>query len=228
MCLAAHTLYRSEVLSSGKLYHRYTDDFLNSHTFPLSFDPISMNEHQKNLGILEELLENRRDLVEKYFNKPVFTHDIFMAIQHELDTTEVGKLTSNQPIISTTTYPLKSFESCLSFCQVGLLAELINENHIFTLEITSDEAEAMLCCRIEQPLVINKQSKLVYLFDLLSYEKLICFSWQKVMESSGIFLTSSFEPVKSGVLSSSLTKVRNSDRSDYIRIRNKVEEIVKR
>ena len=43
-----------------------------------------------------ELLENRLDLIEKYFVRPSFEHKDYLAMQHELDTTEVGSTTISE------------------------------------------------------------------------------------------------------------------------------------
>lgn len=44
----AHELYQSEVVGDHKLYNRYVNDFLNSHTYIDCVDTAGMNEHNKN------------------------------------------------------------------------------------------------------------------------------------------------------------------------------------
>ena len=86
--LTAYRLYQREVIEQKKLYKRFKDDFINGNTYPKRCDVDGLNEHNKNLGILRELLENRLDLIEKYFVRPSFEHKDYLAMQHELDTTE--------------------------------------------------------------------------------------------------------------------------------------------
>ena len=52
------------MIEQKKLYKRFKDDFINGNTYPKRCDVDGLNEHNKNLGILRELLENR-DRVEQ-------------------------------------------------------------------------------------------------------------------------------------------------------------------
>lgn len=81
--LTAYRLYQREVIEQKKLYKRFKDDFINGNTYPKRCDVDGLNEHNKNLGILRELLENRLDLIEKYFVRPSFEHKDYLAMQHE-------------------------------------------------------------------------------------------------------------------------------------------------
>ena len=146
--LTAYRLYQREVIEQKKLYKRFKDDFINGNTYPKRCDVDGLNEHNKNLGILRELLENRLDLIEKYFVRPSFEHKDYLAMQHELDTTEVGSTTiSEAPHIK----PL-TLDSNVSSEMFEGLAKVLNDTHVFTTSVTVEQVEAMLALKLSSPL----------------------------------------------------------------------------
>ena len=60
--LTAYRLYQREVIEQKKLYKRFKDDFINGNTYPKRCDVDGLNEHNKNLGILDRswLHHNKR------------------------------------------------------------------------------------------------------------------------------------------------------------------------
>lgn len=144
----AYRLYQKEVIEEKKLYKRFKDDFINGNTYPKRCDVDGLNEHNKNLGILKELLDNRCDLVEKYFVRSSFEHKDYLAMQHELDTTEVGFTCTSEV---THLKPL-TLDSNVSSEMFAGLAKVLNDTHVFTTRVTSEQVEAMLALKLSIPL----------------------------------------------------------------------------
>lgn len=184
--LTAYRLYQREVIEQKKLYKRFKDDFINGNTYPKRCDVDGLNEHNKNLGILRELLENRLDLIEKYFVRPSFEHKDYLAMQHELDTTEVGSTTiSEAPHIK----PL-TLDSNVSSEMFEGLAKVLNDTHVFTTSVTVEQVEAMLALKLSSPLKADVNRKVVTFFDALRSHNLIANNWQKIIADSGFFISS--------------------------------------
>lgn len=95
----AQTSYLEEVEKGKKVYGRYVKDFLNSHRYSGSWDVRVMNEHRKNMGMVEDLLETRPDLVEKYFLKEDMTEEDINILIHELNTTEVTVIRATHTVV---------------------------------------------------------------------------------------------------------------------------------
>lgn len=182
----AYRLYQKEVIEEKKLYKRFKDDFINGNTYPKRCDVDGLNEHNKNLGILKELLGNRRDLVETYFVKSKFEHEDYLAMQHELDTTEVGTISISEvkPI-----RPL-TLDSNVSSEMFAGLAKVLNDTHVFTTNVTEQQVEAMLALKLASPLKADVNRKVVIFFDALRSHNLIANNWQKMIADSGFFISS--------------------------------------
>ena len=88
----AYKKYQEEVATEEKLYNRYVLDFCNENIFLYSVkEDITveeLNKRNKNYNIVTTLLQERSDLVEKYFNRPSFSLDDFQELSKEFNTTE--------------------------------------------------------------------------------------------------------------------------------------------
>ncbi len=182
----AYRLYQKEVIEEKKLYKRFKDDFINGNTYPKRCDVDGLNEHKKNLGILKELLNNRHDLVEKYFVRPSFEYKDYLTMQHELDTTEVGYACTSEV---THLKPL-TLDSNVSSEMFAGLAKVLNDTHVFTTRVTSEQVEAMLALKLSSPLKADVNRKVVTFFDALRSHNLIANNWQKMIADSGSFISS--------------------------------------
>lgn len=206
----AYRLYQKEVIEENKLYKRFKNDFINSNTYPKRCDVDGLNEHNKNLGVLKELLDNRRDLVDKYFLKPSFEHEDYLAMQHELDTTEVGSTCPSE------FSPIKhlTLDSNVSSEMFAGLAKVLNDTHVFTTRVTAEQVKAMLALKLLSPLKADVNRKVVTFFDALRSHNLIANNWQKMMADSGLFVSSaSNDPITYSSISTLLGATKkNEDR----------------
>lgn len=241
----AQTTYSKEVEKEKKVYDRYVKDFLNSHCYSGSWDVRVMNEHRKNLGIVEDLLETRQDLVEKYFKKKeALSEECIHALIHELNTTEVPEKQTipNALSLKKRTADERKDDSTDSLVKVGgisslqlvkvdglteRIAKIVNELKLFREKVNESQIQELFDCVQEKPLVARNNREVAYFFDSLCEHGLICKQWQEVVATYQLVRSSTGKAMKSSDLSSALCKAKASDRSIYTCIRNMVKEITK-
>lgn len=199
---AAHELYQSEVIGFGKLYNRYTSDFLNNHTYTDRVDAAGMNEHKKNFHIMEELLIIRKDLVQKYFVREKPCDSDYSIMHQEFNTTQ---LSSHSDVSSTScSLPVAllskpDFQCCFNSKQIKLITHSANEAHLFSPIVLEAEVKALFACCLEHPLKSACNRRVAFFFDALCEQKLISARWQHVIDTNGLVLSSA----KNGLLNSS-------------------------
>jgi hypothetical protein len=72
LCKSAYEQYQCEIINGNKLYHRFVNGLLYSNQLIDSTKLQNWECHVNNLLTLQELLTDRKDLVERYFLKPSF------------------------------------------------------------------------------------------------------------------------------------------------------------
>ena len=107
-------------------------------------------------------------------------------MQHELDTTEVGFTCTSEV---THLKPL-TLDSNVSSEMFAGLAKVLNDTHVFTTRVTSEQVEAMLALKLSSPLKADVNRKVVTFFDALRSHNLIANNWQKMIADSGSFISS--------------------------------------
>lgn len=151
----AYELYQSEVIGSSKLYHRYVNDFPNSHTYTDCVVVAGTNEHKKNFHIMEELLTIRKVLVQKYFEKENLCNSDFFAMHQEFNSTQQSP-NPEKSIASTSfsvTFTLKpNFQCFFNSIQTTLIVNSANEAHLFSSNVSETEVKVLLTCCLEHPL----------------------------------------------------------------------------
>ena len=194
----AYKKYQDEVVTGAKLYDRYVFDFCNENIFLNNVgEEISveeLNRRNNNYHIVATLLQNRYDLVEKYFNPPDFSLNDFQALNKEFNTTglpikdeslkgesKLGKEKTESRSIVGKENP---FNCNLNKDAIRLLTNCVNETHIFTTEITPKILEDFFYCRLEGALKSNNNRLLAYFMTQLSLYKRITFEWQSVIANN--------------------------------------------
>lgn len=223
----AYKLYQSEVIGDGKLYHRYVNDFLNSHTYTDRIDAAGKNEHKKNFYIMEEFLTVRQDLVQRYFIKKNLCHFDFLAMHQEFNTTQPH---SGNPAIldsfSTTSAFNLDFQCYFNSVQISLITHSANEVHLFSSNVSEAEMKAFFACCLEHPLKSACNRKVAFFFDTLCKYKLISTRWQHVIDKNGLILSSANNVLlNSSKLSSALNEAKQNDGCVYRAIGLRVQEI---
>ena len=111
---------------------------MKSHTYTDRTDAAGKNEHTKNLGIMCELLNDRADLVEKYFVLPTFEIDDYLAMQLELDTAEVLSCYNDLIDHKNSFVSERNFQCYFTSLQLDLLTEYVNELHLSFSDVTNE------------------------------------------------------------------------------------------
>ena len=84
----AKTVYLHDVVSGGKQYHRYVDDFVNGHRYIDCDHAACRNCHEMNIHIVKGLLTEYARFVQICFATPNFTFDECMKLKRMYDTSE--------------------------------------------------------------------------------------------------------------------------------------------
>ncbi len=224
----AFEMHKKEVLQEKKLYRRFTEDFLNSNYFIDCPFAVCKNQHKKNFCILQDLLENRWDIVEIFFHKKVFNEEDCREAITMYNTTSapvVRRYNDNAPppTEDTNTRP---FESYFDNNQLSLIAQLANEVHLFTETVSVDDIRQLFGCTLQRPLQATNNRLLAYFFDQLSESGLVCFKWQSVLvKCRQVHSSTSGTPFTASKLSSATNKAKGTNRSVYQHIRKAVQKI---
>ncbi len=245
MMKEAQATYVKEVMNEQKVYVRYMSDFLNSHRYCGSRDVRMMNKHRKNMGMIEDLLKFRRDLVEKYFANGSMGESEINTLIYELNTTEIPNSQIREANSSSIDTHVEAHQkmhqrvSCRDNCsvsslqlvkRVGLLEHIVtamNGLRLFTEKVEVAQIQNLFDGLMEKPLIARNNREFAYFFDALCENQLICKQWQDVLASQRLILSSTGKELKSSDLSSALCKAKMSDRSIYTSIKSMVKEIAK-
>lgn len=216
----AHELYQTEVIRGGKLYNRYVNDFLNSHTYTDCVDAAGKNEHNKNFHIMKELLTIRKDLVQKYFAREKLCDSDYSIMHHEFNTTQLSS-NSEMSIVSDSfpiTFTSKpDFQCYFNPIQIRLLTQSVNKAHLFSSDVTEIEITALFACCLKRPLKSACNRKVAFFFDSLCEHKLISTRWQHAIDKNGLILSSSGKNVllNSSKLSTALNEAKQNGGCAY-------------
>lgn len=225
----AYELYQSEVIRSGKLYNRYVSDFLNSHTYTDRIDAIGKNEHKKNFHIMEELLTIRKDLVHKYFAKEKLCDSDFLIMHQEFNTTQqfsIFNISNTSGSIQVVDTPKPDFQCCFNSVQIRLITHSFNEVQLFTSNVSEAEVKALFACSLKHPLKSACNRRVAFFFDALCEYKLISARWQRVIDKTGLILSSSKDTLlNSSKLSSALNEAKQNGGCVYRTIALYVQKI---
>lgn len=225
----AHELYQSEVIGDRKLYNRYVNDFLNSHTYTDRADARGMNEHKKNFHIMEELLIVRKDLVQKYFTIEKLYYADYLIMHQEFNTTQQSPSfevsTAAAPLLVTFTSK-PDFQCNFNLAQIRLIVHSANEAHLFSHYVSEAEIKALFICRLEHPLKSACNRRVAFFFDALCEHKLITARWQHVIDKNGLILSSAKNVLlNSSKLSTALNEAKQNYGCVYRAIKLRVQEI---
>lgn len=225
----AHELYQSEVIGNRKLYNRYVNDFLNSHTYTDYVDAARMNEHKKNFYIMKELLTIRKDLVQKYFAREKLCDSDYSIMHQEFNTTQ---LSSHSDVSSTScSLPVAllskpDFQCCFNSKQIKLITHSANEAHLFSPIVLEAEVKALFACCLEHPLKSACNRRVAFFFDALCEQKLISARWQHIIDKNEAILSSAKNVLlNNSKLSTALNEAKQNDGCVCRTIELRVQEI---
>lgn len=81
----ARELYLQDVMTGGKRYGRYVDDFINSHRYIDCNSAVCRNCHEMNIHIIRGLLLDCTSLVKSLFTAETFSFEECMALKQKYD-----------------------------------------------------------------------------------------------------------------------------------------------
>lgn len=82
----ARTLYLRDVVADSKQYHRYVEDFVNSHRYIDCNHAMCRNCHEMNIHILKGMLYDCAHLVQPLFAATDFSFEKCMEVKQTYDT----------------------------------------------------------------------------------------------------------------------------------------------
>lgn len=212
-------VYRKEVIGRGKLYRRFTADFLNGHRHTDAVCAAGKNAHETATGTMADLFNNRPDLVKAYFSKPGLTRADAEEMITELDTgrpDRTGEADGGRP----------GFMASLSDSQKAALAALASRFKIFRGTISADDISSLLDCRAGKPLKAANNRRVAVLFDELAAARLIERDWQKVIAANGLIISSATDaPLGRSSISSALAEARAEKTAAITAIRKGVRQV---
>lgn len=218
LCKSAYEQYKCEIINGNKLYHRFVNGLLYSNQVIDSKNPEDWKRHVENLLTLQELLTDRRDLVERYFQKPSFALADYEQMMNEFNT--VDSDVRSQPSV------LGHFNEA----QFIRITQFVNEKHkderLFHKIVTVEEIKGLFCCNLKQPLRAGNNSKLALFLNYFLEEGLITWKWQKLIEQHHLLLSSvNARELTSKAISVYLTKAKQRQSGKYRPFLSLVKEL---
>lgn len=203
----AYAEFQNQFVTGRKTYQRYVTDFI-SFNLPLDCSDIdSWKQHSMNINRMFDLLTNRRDLVQKYFSQDSLTRQDIQAMNREFDTTEVVVEKSNDYGAMAAFQPTSL--SYFNDHQLSLIADMVNEAHLFVEDVTKEDMESFFSCSLDRPLQVTNNGLAALFLDCLRSEHLISHDWQKIVADYQLLCSSkTMKVLKRTDISTSLSEYR--------------------
>ena len=221
-------MYKSEVVTGGKLYKLFAEDFLNSHHHTDRRDAAGLNEHRKNLGILKGILFTRKDLLVQFSEVGTPDDATLKDLLHLYYTTEAPP---GQEAGAAVSIPSKQNHSlslgcCLDNDQLSLIADCANEARVFVEVLDASILRSLLDGKLLVPLRSRNNRMLAYLFDQLCRHGLILPRWQNLLEQAGSILgPKGNKPLRHEQFSNALTHAKNTPNSMQKKILECIQKV---
>lgn len=142
----AKTVYLHDVVSGGKQYHRYVDDFVNGHRYIDCDHAACRNCHEMNIHIVKGLLTEYARFVQICFATPNFTFDECMKLKRMYDTSE-SLPPLGPPHIDRPADLSLSFGCDFTPEQMESIVACANTYHLFCVSVRIEDMEALFACK---------------------------------------------------------------------------------
>lgn len=160
-----------------------------------------------NINSMFDLLANRKDLVLKYFSQDGLTRHEFQKLHREFNTTETVAEESNE--YGAADYVPTNL-SYFNDIQLSLIADMVNEAHLFVSDVTKEDMEKFFSCSLDRPLQVSNNGLAALFLDCLRSEHLISHNWQKVLADYQLLCSyKTMKVLKRTDISTSLSEYRN-------------------
>ena len=226
MLSEARELYLQEVITDGKRYDRYVEDWMNSHRYIDCDKAVCRNCHEMNIHIVKSLLTDYADLVKPLFTADSFSFEECMDLKRMYDTSGSLPNTDRRRVEEPISDPPLSFGCNFSREQMAGIVSCANTYHLFCFSTCIEDMEALFACKEGFRIRVNNLRHVAILFDALLENSLIQSRWQSVLDK-GRFLQSKDgrRSVSATSLSSALSAVRKNRTSVAVGIRRAVERL---
>lgn len=188
--------------------------FLDGHHYADGRNAAGRNVHRKALGAVGILLQERSDLVKRFFSRPSLeVSDVDKMIV--LVYTERRDDENPEPGISKTA-SMKQVQELRLSCAIRtedmpLLADCANDAGFFEEKVTARDMSDLMHGTLTTPLVSVNLMGIAYFFDCLCAMNLISHRWQTVLERNGsILLQGKNKPQSRSNFSSALNRARSN------------------
>lgn len=212
--LEAHKEYQDYVVAGVMTPRVFALQFLDGHYYAEDGNAIDKNVHRKAMGVINILLLERTDLVERFLSKPSLESQeidkvIFLIYTEERDDETLKEEDCIRNTVKSNN--VLSLNCRLKEEDMVLLAECANNASFFKSKIDAATISDLLNCRLSVPLVADNLMGLAYFFDQLSAIRLIGRNWQTTLERCGaILLQGGDKPQRHENYASALSRARRS------------------
>ncbi|MGO5517509.1 hypothetical protein ACTQXG_19410 [Parabacteroides distasonis] len=219
----AKAVYLHDVVTCGKQYRRYVEDFVNSHRYIDCDKVVCRNCHEMNIHIVKGLLTECFHLIQPLFSSTDLSFEECMELKRKYDTLELELMSSDR---NPAKFSSLSFDCSLSREQLAGIASCANTYHLFCSPVTIDDMESLFTCKSGFCLRVNSVRRVAVLFDALLENSFIQPYWQSVLER-GRFLRSKDGShfISATSISTTLSLVRNKMTSAAYNIRKFVNQL---
>nr|WP_325289796.1 hypothetical protein [uncultured Bacteroides sp.] len=223
----AREIYLHDVVSGGKLYGRFVDDFINSHRYIDCDNAVCRNCHEMNLHIARVLLADLAARTRLLFTADTLSFEDCMELKKMYDLSD-----PNMPIKPDGTgyalnAPPLSFDCNFTEEQMTGIVACANAYHLFCVSAVSiEDMEALFACKEGFRIRVNNLRHVAVLFDALLECSCIQAHWQSVLER-GKFLVSKDGKrfVTASSLSTALSAARSCMTSTTMAIRKSISQL---
>lgn len=219
----AKTVYLRDVVMDGKLYHRYVEDFVNSHRYIDCDRAVCRNCHEMNIHIVKGLLTDCAHLIRSLFNAADFSFEECMELKRIYDTSMPLHHAARSGDKQTGAHPL-SFGCNLTHEQMTGITACADTYHLFCVStLRTEDMEALFACKEGFCIRVNNIRHVAILFDALLEQSFIQAQWQAVLDKGRFLQTKDGKGfVTAASLSSALSAMRNNMTSTAYAIRRTI------
>ena len=225
MLSEARELYLQDVMTGGKRYGRYVDDFINSHRYIDCNSAVCRNCHEMNIHIIRGLLLDCTSLVKSLFTAETFSFEECMALKRKYDI--AGVWFGSSRIEDSRNDPPLSFGCNFSREQMTGIVACANAYHLFCVStLRIEDMEALFACKKGFCIRVNNIRHVAVLFDALLENTFILPHWQSVLDKGRFLLSKDgTRYVTASSLSSALSAARNNITSANLGIRKAISRL---
>lgn len=223
----AKTVYLHDVVSGGKQYHRYVDDFVNGHRYIDCDHAACRNCHEMNIHIVKGLLTECAHLIQPLFTASDFSFEECMELRRQYDRSEPLPIPVVHRTDKVTDAPPLSFGCNFTQEQMTGIVSCANTYHLFCVSTLGvEDMEALFSCKEGFHIRVNNLRHVAILFDALLENSFIQSRWQSVLDKGRLLQSKDGRRfITASNLSSALSAVRKDMTSVAYGIKRVIKEL---